>query len=386
MLDKTPFYGEMGGQVGDVGELIGQGFRFEVVDAQVDGGFTLHRGHLREGEIALGDVATARIDAARRKGIRRAHSATHLLHYALRKHLGQHAEQQGSKVDDDLLRFDFTNPKAVGREELLKIENEVNLKVLDGAAIQCENLPIAAARKAGATMLFGEKYPDVVRVVTMGDFSKELCGGTHLSNTAQVGLFKIIGEESVAAGTRRITALTGAKALDRIHRNEAALAKTAAALKAPAEDVPDRVAALAQEVRQLKKQIAAGPKAEGPSADAILKKATDLNGVKLVIEEIADEGADAMRHLIDQLRRKGAPLAVMLGGRGEGGKVTLMAGLSRDLVEKGLDAVQWVRQTAKYVQGGGGGRPDLAQAGGKNADNLPEALRQARAIIEKMFG
>ena len=386
VLDKTPFYGEMGGQVGDVGEIVGKDFRFEVSDAQVDGGFTLHRGHLREGEISLGSAATARVDVARRKGIRRAHSATHLLHHALRKHLGQHAEQQGSKVDDDLLRFDFTNPKAVGREALIEIETEVNLKVLDGAAIQCENMPIAAARKAGATMLFGEKYPDVVRVVSMGDFSKELCGGTHLSNTAQVGLFKIISEESVAAGTRRITALTGSKALERIARNEAALTKTAAALKVPAEEVPDRVAALAQEVRQLKKQAAAGPKAEGPSADALLKKAAEVGGIRVVIEEIADASPDAMRELIDQLRRKGAPIAVMLGSRSEENKVTLMAGLSRDLVEKGLDAVKWVRQTAKFVQGGGGGRPDLAQAGGKNADNLPEAMTQARTILAKMLG
>jgi alanyl-tRNA synthetase len=274
----------------------------------------------------------------------------------------------------------------VGREELARIENEVNAKVLDGAMIACENLPLAAARKAGATMLFGEKYPDVVRVVSMGDFSKELCGGTHLTNTGQVGLFKIIGEESVAAGTRRITALTGPRALERISRNEAALAKTAAALKVPVEDVPDRVAALAKEVRQLRKQAAAGPNSEGATADALLKGAKDMGGVRVVIAEVADAGADALRALIDQLRRKGAPIAVMLGNRGEEGKVTLMAGLSRDLVEKGLDAVRWVRQVAKLVEGGGGGRPDLAQAGGKNADKLPEALAAARALAEEMLG
>jgi alanyl-tRNA synthetase len=386
VLDKTPFYGEMGGQVGDVGELVSEGFRFEVIDTQVDGGFTLHRGHLRQGEAALGDKVDALVDAARRSGIRRAHSATHLLHHALRKHLGQHAEQQGSKVDDDLLRFDFTNPKAVGREELARIENEVNAKVLDGAPIACENLPLAAARKAGATMLFGEKYPDVVRVVSMGDFSKELCGGTHLTNTGQVGLFKIIGEESVAAGTRRITALTGRKALDQVAQHELAFAQIVSVLKVPADQAPDRVAAMAKEVRQLRKQAAAGPKSEGATADALLKGAKDMSGVRVVIEEVADAGADALRALIDQLRRKGAPIAVMLGNRGEEGKVTLMAGLSRDLVEKGLDAVRWVRQVAKLVEGGGGGRPDLAQAGGKNPDKLPEALAAARGLVEEMLG
>ena len=182
VLDQTPFYGEMGGQVGDTGELEGPGFRFEVIDTQVDGAFTLHRGHLREGRLELGATTTARVSAERRGGIRRAHSATHLLHYALQKHLGKHALQQGSKVDDDWLRFDFANPAAVSAEELVLVEDEVNAKILAGAPVTSTNLPLAEARKAGAMMLFGEKYPDVVRLVAMGDFSKELCGGTHLSN------------------------------------------------------------------------------------------------------------------------------------------------------------------------------------------------------------
>ena len=209
ILDKTPFYGEMGGQVGDTGELVGDGFRFEVVDAQVNGALILHRGHLREGRMELGATVSARVNPTRRDGIRRAHSATHLLHYALRKHLGEHALQQGSKVDDDLLRFDFANPSAVRAEELAAIEDEVNEKILAGEPIRSTTMPLAEARKSGAMMLFGEKYPDVVRMVSIGGFSKELCGGTHLDNAAKIGLVKIVGEESVAAGTRRITALTG---------------------------------------------------------------------------------------------------------------------------------------------------------------------------------
>ena len=213
LLDKTPFYGEMGGQVGDAGELVGTNSRFEVVDTQFQRGFTLHRGHLRAGKLALGDLVAARVDASRRQAIRRAHSATHLLHAALRKHLGEHAQQQGSKVDNDWLRFDFANPRPPGRQELDEIEDEVNQWILQAVPVESQRMPLVDARKLGAMMLFGEKYPDVVRVVSVGQFSKELCGGTHLDNTGQVGLFKIVGEESIAAGTRRITALTGRAAL-----------------------------------------------------------------------------------------------------------------------------------------------------------------------------
>jgi len=385
LLDKTPFYGEMGGQVGDVGELVGRRFRFEVTDARVDGAFTLHCGHLRQGEMRLDDVVTARVDAQRRQGIRRAHSATHLLHFALRDTLGQHAEQQGSKVDRDWLRFDFTNPSAVGVEDLQTIEDEVNAMILAGEPIRWENLPLADARKAGAIMLFGEKYPDVVRMVSMGTFSKELCGGTHLENTAQIGLLKIVSEESVAAGTRRITALTGTAALEHLRKQEAALARTAAVLKIPGEEVPDRVEALLQEVRRLKKRAAAGALAEGVTPEKLLEDATETGGVKIVAAEVPGAGANVLRQLIDQLRRKAAPIAVMLGSRQEDDKVMLVAGLSRDLVERKLDAVAWIRHAASVVGGGGGGRADMAQAGGKLPEKLPEALETARAKIREML-
>jgi len=385
VLDKTPFYGEMGGQVGDRGELVAKGLRFEVVDAAIDGHFTLHLGHLRKGKIALGDVVTARVDAARRRGIQRAHSATHLLHYALRKHLGQHAEQQGSKVDQDVLRFDFTNPKAVGREMLVEIENEVNARVLDADAVEAKNMPLADARKTGAMMLFGEKYPDVVRVVSMGPYSKELCGGTHLASTGQVGLFKIIGEESVSAGTRRITALTGPAAMERVRHEEQLLREAATTLKIPPEELPARVAAMAEEIRKLKKQVAGGAKSQQVGPDGLLAEAEQIGEVKLVVREIPDGTPQTFRELIDQLRRKAAPVAVLLAARQEEGKVLLVAGLSRDLVERGADAVKWVRDVAKHVVGGGGGRPDLAQAGGKDAEKLPEALATARAALEALL-
>ena len=386
LLDKTPFYGEMGGQVGDTGEIVGPGFHFEVIDTQIDGAFTLHRGHLREGRIELGDTATARVDADRRQGIRRAHSATHLLHYALQRHLGKHALQQGSKVDQDLLRFDFANPSAVSSEDLARIENEVNDKILAGEPVGCTSLPLAEARKAGATMLFGEKYPDVVRMVAIGEFSKELCGGTHLDNTGQVGLLKIVGEESVAAGTRRITALTGRAALDDVRHTQAALSRAAAALRVPPDEVPDRVEVLAKEVRQLKKQLAAGPKGGAASVDRLLADATEAAGVKVVIAEVPG-GPNELRQLIDQLRRKAAPVAVLLANRQEEEqKVTMIAGLSRDLVDRGLSAVAWIRAAANIVGGSGGGRPDMAQAGGKLPEKLPEALEAARGEIKRLLG
>jgi len=385
VLDKTPFYGEMGGQVGDTGRLRGEGFQFRVTDAKVDGALILHVGHLRSGEIHLGDRVAAQVDADRRQAIRRAHSATHLLHYALRKTLGQHAEQQGSKVHDDLLRFDFTNPSAVAAEDLAKIEDEVNARVVEAAAVVSENLPLADARKAGAIMLFGEKYPDVVRMVSVGDFSKELCGGTHLENTGQIGLVKIVGEESVAAGTRRITALTGPAALKSVRGKEAALAAAAAALKIPPEALPGRVETLAKEVRQLKKKLAAGARVEGPSAEQLLAEAVKVSDANVIVAEVPGAEANVLRQLIDQIRRKGAPAAVMLGARQDEGKVMLVAGLSRDLVERGADATSWIKQVAGIVKGGGGGRADMAQAGGKLPDKLPDALAAARIAIEEML-
>jgi alanyl-tRNA synthetase len=384
VLDKTPFYGEMGGQVGDTGELVGPGFHFEVIDSSIDGAFTLHRGHLREGRIGLGEVVTAQVNAQRRQGIRRAHSATHLLHHALQNILGQHALQQGSKVDDDLLRFDFSNPAAVTAEELVRIEDDVNAKIMDGDSIGCVNLTLADARKTGAMMLFGEKYPDVVRMVSIGEFSKELCGGTHLTNTGQVGLFKIIGEESVAAGTRRITALTGRAALRNTRDTQAALSRAAAALRVSPAEVGDRVETLVKEVRQLKKHATSGSKG-GPTVDQLIADAAEVGGVKVVIAEVGG-GPNELRAMIDQIRRKAAPVAVLLANREEEAqKVTLIAGLSRDLVERGLNAVDWVKTTAAVVDGSGGGRPDMAQAGGKLPDKLPEALKTAYSELEKLL-
>ncbi|HTI50632.1 MAG TPA: alanine--tRNA ligase [Planctomycetaceae bacterium] len=387
VLDRTPFYGEAGGQVGDTGVLESADCTFNVQDTQRHGGFIVHIGHLRRGQLKIGMKLTAKVDGARRAGIRRAHSATHLLHHALQKALGTHATQRGSKVEADWLRFDFTQPKAIPREQLTVIENEINARIAEGAPVTWEVMDLEQAKKSGATALFGEKYPDRVRVVTMGDFSRELCGGTHLSNTGQVGLCKIVGEESVAAGTRRITALTGEKALEKIRHDESMLVELAQLVKAPrVEDLPHRVATLVEEVRTLKQNLSKlNTQAAVGLVDELVAKAVDVGGVKIITHQLEAGDADLLRSHIDQLRRKISPLAVLLAS-GADGKVLLIAGLSKELVERGLSAVDWVKASAKAVGGGGGGRPDLAQAGGKHADKLPQALSDAVEYLRQKLG
>ena len=383
VLDQTAFYGESGGQVGDTGWLEWPSGRFEVIDTQREGGFMLHIGHLREGGLDLGLSVHARVNADRRAAIRRAHSATHLLHAALQHYLGPHAVQQGSKVDADLLRFDFTHTSAVGHETLEQIEAMANQATLDAVPVTVQLLPLAEARHAGAMMLFGEKYPDIVRMVTMDGKSRELCGGTHVSSTGQIGMVRVIGEESVSAGTRRVTAVTGHRAVERFRQAENMLAEAASALKVPVAELPSRLATVVKELKDLKKS-------KGPSSptvlsvDDLLAAATDIAGTRVVVADAHGSDAAAMRQCIDQLRRKGSPIAVLLG-TAEGEKVTLVAGISRELEALGLSAGNWIKDAATIVGGKGGGKPDLAQAGGKLVDKLPEALATAKRTIEMLL-
>ncbi|MEX0669232.1 MAG: alanine--tRNA ligase [Pirellulales bacterium] len=383
VLDRTPFYGESGGQVGDTGRLAWHGGEFEVLDTLREGGFMLHLGHLRKGTLDLGASVTAKVDPARRAALRRAHSATHLLHAALQHHLGSHAVQQGSKVDADLLRFDFSHSSSIDADTLRAIETMVNVGVFAAVPVSAQLLPLAEARHAGAMMLFGEKYPDVVRMVTMDDVSRELCGGTHVSSTGQIGLVRIIGEESVSAGTRRITAVTGVKALDRFRQAEQTLAESASVLKVPVGELPHRLATVVKELRDLKRAKPATPSAS-LSVDDLLGAASDVGGTRIVVADAKGGDAGAMRQCIDQLRRKASPIAVLLGSV-EGDKVTLVAGISRELEERGLSAGNWIKDAATVVGGKGGGRPDLAQAGGKLVDQLPAALAAALKSIEALL-
>jgi len=379
VLDRTPFYGESGGQVGDTGIITGDGFTFRVDDTKKDNDFTLHVGHVTEGTIHLNAPAKAEVDAARRLAIRRAHSATHVLHHALHIHLGAHAQQAGSKVEPDRLRFDFANPTAVGSENIEKIEETVNALVLQGDPVSWTTMPIAEAKGLGAMALFGEKYPEVVRVVTMGEFSRELCGGTHLDNVGQVGFLKIVGEESVSAGTRRITALTGRAALDYVKQEGAALNETATALRVPVAQVPARVAALLEEIKTLKKQAAQKKPDAAPkqSADDVAAGAVEVGDARIIAKSIDGASPDDLRQLIDVLKRKaGTNLAVLLVSTSDG-KVNLAAGLTPDLITRGLHAGNWLKEIAPIVGGGGGGRSDMAQAGGKDPSKIGEALAKA---------
>ncbi len=388
VLDRTPFYGESGGQVGDTGLIKGEGFTFKVDDTKRDNDFMLHIGRVTEGTVNLNAIAKAEVDPFRRDAIRRAHSATHVLHHALHTHLGKHAQQAGSKVEPDRLRFDFANPEAVGRERLRLIEETVNQRVLESAAVSWTVMPIEKARELGAMALFGEKYPENVRVVRMGEFSRELCGGIHLDNTSQVGLFKIIGEESVSAGTRRITALTGKAALDLIRQEEEILGTVAAVLKVPPALAAERVVALLEEVKALKKQVTQKKPdtAVKTSPDDLLLTATTVGDIMIVAQALESVSPDDLRRLIDVLRRKtSSKLAILLASSTDG-KVNLAAGLTPDLIALGLHAGNWLKEVAPVVGGDGGGRPDLAQAGGKNPEKIPASLERAVEYLRGKLG
>ncbi|MBI3465011.1 MAG: alanine--tRNA ligase, partial [Planctomycetes bacterium] len=313
VLDRTPFYAESGGQVGDIGELQTAGSTIRVTDTQKEGNFIVHLGQVLAGKLRVGDRVRAVVDARRRAGIRRAHTATHLLHHALRKTLGSHATQAGSKVDDDYLRFDFSHPEAVPREELDQIEDEINRRIVEASPVRWTTMPLEEAKKLGAMALFGEKYGDVVRVVMAGDYSRELCGGTHLDNTGQIGLCKVVHEESVAAGTRRVVALTGPAALRYVREQETRLRELSQVLKAPASELVRRAESLLEEIRSLKKQASQRrAEATGTSLEEMIGSATEVGGVKIIARELPGASPDDMRQQIDLLRRKVSPVAVLL--------------------------------------------------------------------------
>jgi alanyl-tRNA synthetase len=383
ILDRTPFYGESGGQVGDTGTIRGDRFAFQVADTKKEGEFILHKGRVESGTVTVSEEARAEVDKTRRQAIRRAHTATHLLHHALRLILGRHAQQAGSKVEPDRLRFDFANPEAVGRDRLRALEDAVNSRVIEADLVSWSLMPLAEAKSQGAMALFGEKYPDIVRVVQMGDFSRELCGGTHLDSVAQVGLFKIIGEESVAAGTRRITALVGPAALEFVRQEEEILTEVSTLLRVPFAQAGERVNALLEEVKTLKKQAAKHPGEGGSrtSVDDLLAAAKEVAGITVVIQALENVSPDDMRRLIDGLRKKQETRLAVLLAAAAPGKVQLTAGISKDLIERGLHAGNWLKEVAPIVGGGGGGRPDLAQAGGKSPERVPEALGHAEETL-----
>ncbi|MEQ1830581.1 MAG: alanine--tRNA ligase [Pirellula sp.] len=448
VLDRSPFYGESGGQVGDTGILSSPNGVFEVTDTQRGGELIIHYGNLISGEIKEGDTVTAKVNVQRRDAIRRAHSATHILHHALQSVVGRHAQQQGSKVDTDWLRFDFSNQEPLTDEELRRVESISNDRVREASPVDWKLVPLATAKEAGAMMLFGEKYPDPVRMVSMGNFSRELCGGTHLNRTDEVGSIELLTEESVSSGTRRITALTGKRAVEQRQRVEALAKQSAKLLGCPIASLGDKAMELVSAIRRLRKLVAGSGNEAAPaliapgvatvrdenydltrasfklaaralnvsfeevpsrlesmlleqtqlhqqmqkmsangsmSIDDLLSLAQTVSGTQMIVAETPNANPGMMRQWIDQIRKRSSdPIAVLLANASDD-KVTLIAGISQSLVERGLSAGKWITPVAETVGGGGGGKPDLAQAGGKLPAKLPEALQVAKDTWQSML-
>jgi len=387
VLDQTPFYAEAGGQVGDTGRLHGEDGAADVSDTQKDSGYWFHTATVAAGELRVGETIDAEIDAGRRSNIQRNHTTTHLLHKALQIVLGPHVQQRGSLVAPDRLRFDFSHDKAMTRDEARQVEGIVNEKILDDLPVQTFEKPIEDAKQMGATMLFGEKYGDVVRVVEAGDFSLEFCGGTHLRHTSQAGLFKIVSEGSSQAGVRRIEAVTGKPALMRTLDQERLLGDIAQSLKTSLTAAPASVEKLQAELRLKEKELAALQKAAaGGQVEQLAASAKTVNGFALVVHAVGDGAdADTLRILAEETLNRLQSGVVILGGAG-GGKVSLAVKVSKDLVARGLHAGNIVKEAARVAGGGGGGRPDSAQAGGKDPSKLAEALAAAARLVDEMGG
>ena len=443
VLNESPFYAESGGQVGDKGTIESAGGKFEVYDTKKDGDVIKHLGQLVSGELKDGDEVTASVDTSRRNAIRRAHSATHILHYSLQKHLGNDAHQQGSKVGDDAFRFDYSHHQGVDDATLQLIEETANDRVQSSASIEAKLVSLEDARSAGAMMLFGEKYPDPCRMVSMGDFSKELCGGTHASNTSEIGLMAIKSDSNQSAGTRRIEVLTGAAAeayqnqiIDDVNKcaellncdvrnvpeqtqlliarskqlkkqldsgkseipspisssranseklnyieSKKILRETARAINVDIFDAVSRIDSAQAEVEKLESQLKQLESAGGTSPDDLIKNAVEVSGIQVICADLPGGNPNLMRGTIDQIRKKIGPVAVMLAAAQGDSKVLLVAGISKELVERGMSAGNWVKEVAPVVGGGGGGKPDMAQAGGKDPTKIGEALEKAKTVI-----
>ncbi len=390
VLDRTCAYAESGGQVGDQGTITAGASRFVFEDTQRIGTATVHFGRTEQGTLAVGMELNIAIDPAR-EDTQRNHTATHLLQWALQQVLGSHAHQEGSLVTADYLRFDFTHPKALTAEQIHEVEKRVREQIAAAAPVSFKIMPTAEARKLGAMALFSEKYGDHVRVLAIGAahhdtleeaFSREFCGGTHVHNTRDIGSFKIIREESVATGVRRIIAMTGRALNEMMYKHSEIVGELTALLKATPDQIGGRVAALIEDNKKLKKQM----KKEGGaslknSAEELLEQAEIIGGAKIIVGQLPAADVDAVRSQIDWLRKKAQSAAIVLASATEEGKVLLFAAVTDDLIGKGLKAGDIVKEIAPIVGGGGGGRPQMAQAGGKEVGKIAEALKAAKEMI-----
>ncbi len=386
LVKETPFYATSGGQEADTGVIVRGDFTFEVTDTmKLPGGRTGHRGKVTSGMVKTGDVVTLKVDAKKRALSANNHSATHLLQKALRMVLGNHVEQAGSSVNEDRLRFDFTHFSAMTQEELRRVEEIVNEQILNALPVTAENMPIEEARKTGAAALFGEKYGDIVRVVSMGDFSKEFCGGTHVANTGVITAFKIISETGVAAGVRRIEALTAAGLMKYYNELEERLVEISRLAKVKPEQLAERIShlmadnkALSSEVESLKSRMARD------SMGDIMNQVTEVKGVKLLAAAVEGVDMNGLRELGDSLKEKLGEGVVVLASSAQG-KVSLVAMATKGAVEQGAHAGNLIKEIASLVGGGGGGRPNMAQAGGKRPEGISDAIAKVQSVLEKQL-
>ena len=391
VLDRTPFYAESGGQVGDTGTLTHPAgatscaANIEVSDThKLAGGIFVHKVKALEGEAQVGQTVRGAVDVSRRRNIMRNHTATHLLQAALRDVLGAHVHQKGSRVDADRLRFDFTHSQPLTGEEIRRVEDIVNAQVLSDADVVVHvDLPIAEARARGAMALFGEKYGDRVRMVEVPGFSLELCGGIHITRTSQVGLFKIAAETGVAAGIRRLEAVTGLGAYAYVNRREQTLLGVAALLKSNPNDVLTAAERLLMQRQELEKQVRQ-LKSGGVAAGAEELTPTDVDGIPMVVSRLENVDAETVANLVDRTAQR-LQSAVILLGTVTDGKVAFAAKVTKDLVARGLHAGNLVRDVAKIAGGGGGGRPDFAQAGGRDPGKLNDALAAAPELVRSQL-
>ncbi|MFZ5645711.1 MAG: alanine--tRNA ligase [Bacillota bacterium] len=381
IVDITPCYAEGGGQVTDHARIAASDLDIDIYEVfKPVEGVHVHRGKILGGKIMTGDTVTVRVDSVRRKAVARNHSATHLLHKALKEVLGEHANQAGSLVEPDRLRFDFTHYTAVSREELYRIEEIVNSAVLSNLKIQSMEKTLEEAKALGAAALFGEKYGNIVRVVKMGDFSLELCGGTHLSSTAEVGLFKLIGESSVGAGLRRVEAVTGDSALKYIYAREEQLFEIARITKSMPHEIVQRVEGMAKELKELENEAESlRAKLARFEVQSLINQVRDLKGARFLSARVSSPDMDSLRAMTDLIRDRLGSAVVVLGSPA-GDRVNIVAAVTPDLVQRGLHAGKLVKEVAAVVGGGGGGKPEMAQAGGKDPSRLQEALDKAFSV------
>ena len=385
ITDRTPFYGEGGGQVGDLGIIESENGKAIVTDTKKNDGVYMHICKMESGSLSVGDTVTLRVDSARRAAIARNHSSVHLLDAALREVLGTHIRQAGSYVDSNEARFDFTHFSAVTPEELAKIELLVNEKILEGIEVSTFETDIESAKASGAIALFGEKYGKTVRVVKMGDFSAELCGGTHVNNTAKIGMFKITSEASVAAGTRRITAVTGLGAYAYMNRNEALISSAMKALKAgTANDILGKINALSDDLKATKKELeSASAKLASAKAEAMLSSAVSVGEIRVASMK-TELPVAAVRTLGDDIKSRYADMIALVSSLVDG-KLTLVCVCGKEALAKGIKAPLVLKELSAIVGGGGGGRPDSATAGAKKPEKLDEALKALPSIVEKLM-